>query len=185
MSQTKQEPKVRMRNKNRIVPVGDAQIAFQETALPTTPNDDAMLEQLRRLDGMLADGEEFDRWEDLYFEVEHACGERYFEWLNAKGVQEKYTNAFPYCIEIFLNFVYRHNVGTLEMVQYDELEDFLLYHLVREVAIRPEDYVLWLPAIRFFYRFLDEKGYQCDLQRIIRLMNDIEPEFLKFLKEVL
>ncbi len=177
MSKKKQEREV------RIVPVGDAQVAFQEAALPVTPDDEALREQLRRLDGMLADGKEFDRWEDLYFEVEHACGERYFAWLNAKGVQEEYTNAFPYCIECFLNFIYRHNAGTLEMLQYDELEDFLLYHLVREVEIRPEDYVLWLPAIRFFYRFLDEKGYQCDLQRILRLVNTIEPEFLKFLKE--
>ncbi|GAK49344.1 hypothetical protein U14_00566 [Candidatus Moduliflexus flocculans] len=179
------DPRILFIRKERdvqIVAIADAQITFQQSALPATPEDGAMLQQLQRLDAMLADGEDFDRWESLYFEVERACGERYFEWLKAKGVQEEYNNAFPYCIEIFLNFVYRHNAGTLEILQYHELEDFLLYHLVREVEIRPEDYVLWLPAIRFFYRFLGEKGYMREPQPMIQMVNAIESNFLKFLE---
>jgi len=174
---------IRKDREYQILPVDDSKIAFQEGRLVISPEDVDMLMELRRLDGMLADGEDFDKWEPLYFEVEQACGERFFEWLQAKGVQEEYSNAFPYCIEFFLNFVYRHNAGTLEILQYHELEDFLLYHLVREIAIRPEDYVLWLPAIRFFYRFLGEKMYMNDPERVIRLVNNIEPEFLKFLKD--
>lgn len=168
----------------QITPIGDAHITFQAAALPVTPDDDAMLQQLRRLDEMLANGEAFDRWEHLYFEVERACGERFFEWLKTNGVQEEYANAFPYCIEVFLNFIYRHNAGTLEILQYHELEDFLLHHLTRAVEIRPEDYVFWLPAIRFFYRFLGEKQYMSDPQRVINFVNTIEPEFLAYLKEI-
>lgn len=166
----------------QITPIDDAHITFQAAALPLTPEDDAMLQQLQRLDAMLADGEDFDRWESLYFEVERACGERYFEWLKAKGVQEEYANAFPYCIEVFLNFIYRHNAGTLEILQYHELEDFLLHHLARAVDIRPEDYVFWLPAIRFFYRFLGEKGYMREPHPMIQMVNTIESDFLKFLE---
>ena len=168
----------------QITPIDDAHITFQVAALPVTPEDDALLQQLRRLDGMLADGEAFERWETLYFDAERACGERFFEWLNAKGVQEEYANAFPYCIEVFLNFIYRHNAGTLEILQYHELEDFLLHHLARAVEIRPEDYLFWLPAIRFFYHFLGEKGYLNNPQHMIQMMNSIEPEFLAYLKEI-
>ena len=168
----------------QITPIDDARITFQVAALPVTPEDDALLQQLRRLDGMLADGEAFERWETLYFDAERACGERFFEWLNAKGVQEEYANAFPYCIEVFLNFIYRHNAGTLEILQYHELEDFLLHHLARAVEIRPEDYLFWLPAIRFFYHFLGEKGYLNNPQHMIQMMNSIEPEFLAYLKEI-
>ena len=175
---------IRKEREYQIAPINDAQVAFQDNRLAISPEDVEMLRQLRRLDGMLADGEEFDRWESLYFEVERACGGRYFEWLKANGVQEEYYNAFPFCIEFFLDFVYRYNAGTPEILQYHELEDFLLYHLVRKMMVRPEDYALWLPAIRFFYRFLGEKQYLSDPQRVIGFVNSIEPEFLAYLKEI-
>ena len=181
------DPQIMFLRKEReyqIVPIDDAQVAFQNITPPISPEDEAMLQQLRRLDGMLADGEEFDRWERLYFETERACGEQYFEWLNANGVREEYQKTFPYCIECFLDFVYRYNVGTLETLQSHELEDFLLSHLVQAVEIRPEDYALWLPAIRFFYRFLGEKQYLSDPQRVIGFVNSIEPEFLAYLKDI-
>ena len=40
------------------------------------------------------------------------------------------------------------------------------------------------PGSSYFYRFLDEKGYTCDLQRVINFVNTIEPEFLAYLKEI-
>ena len=166
-----------------IMPVDEAQISFSAAPIPPTPEDEVMLKQLRRLDDMLNDGKEYERWEDLYFEVEEACCNGYFDWLTAKGVSEHESSAFPYCVETFLDFIYRYNAGTLARLQPLELEDFLRDHLLRTVMIQPDDYVLWPTAIRFFYRFLAEKGYLADPQPMISMVTNIEPEFIAFLKK--
>jgi len=174
-----------MRNEReyQIETFDESQLEFLEDQLPPTSDDQDMLEKLQRLDEMLADGEDYDAWEDLYFQVEEACCTRYYEWLKAKTVQPEYADIFPYCIERFLDFVYRYDAGALNSVAIFEVEDFLLDHLLRKVMIKPEEYVYWPPALRLFYTFLTEKGYLDDPQPFIDLFNDVEIGFIELLKK--
>ena len=167
----------------QIIPVDEAQIPFSAAPIPAAPEDSDMLHLLRELDGKLADGEAYAQWEDLYFQAEEVCCNRFFDWLKAKGVTEKETHAFPYCVEVFFDFIYRYTAGTLARAQSVEFEDFLRDHLVRTLMIQPDDYALWPPAIRFFYRFLAEKGYLADAQPVINLVTSLEPEFIAYLKQ--
>ena len=166
-----------------IKPFDETQLTLSGEEIPVSQDDQAMLEQLQRLDVMLADGEGYDAWEELYFHVEEACCTRYYEWLKAKGVPARHSNEFPYCLERFVDFVYRYNAVTFAMVSVFEMEEFLLDHLLRKVMIQPEDYVFWPPAIRLFYTFLAEKGYIENSQPFLELVHRVEPKFIELLKK--
>ncbi|GAK57046.1 hypothetical protein U27_04010 [Candidatus Vecturithrix granuli] len=166
-----------------IAKFDEAELALSTEAIPPDQEDQVILDQLRQLDSMVADGEEYDAWESVYFRVEEGCCQRYNEWLIAKGSPAKQCREFPFCIEIFLNFVYRYTARTLCSVEYLDLEDFFTDHVLRKVVIQPNDYVYWPPALRLFYQFLHEKGYLDNSQHFIKMFHEIEPEFLDILKK--
>jgi len=57
-------------------------------------------------------------------------------------------------------------------------EDFL----IRKMMAEPPEYIFWLPALKLFYRFLHEKGYLNNPDKIIRRIDKIEPYFIDVLK---
>ena len=57
-------------------------------------------------------------------------------------------------------------------------EDFL----IRKMMVEPAQYILWPPALKFFYLFLHEKGYLNKSDKIIGQIDKIEPYFIKVLK---
>lgn len=160
----------------------EAQLALSAEPIPADTDDLNMLDLLRRLDEDLDNGEAYDDWEDLYFQVEKACCDGYFKWLTAKGAPEQQGREFPFCIETFLNFVYRYSGVSIPRISEFDVEEFLMDHLPRKVMIQPNDYVYWPPAIRLFYQFLTEKGYCYDPKHLCKLISRAEPEFIDMLK---
>ena len=167
----------------RIEQFDEERLELSSEPLPADPDDVAMLDALRRLDACLEQGDAYDEWESLYFEVEKACCERYFYWLTAKGAAEEQGREFPFCIETFLNFVYRYSGSSVLWISDFDLEEFLLDHLPRKVVIQPSDYVFWPPAMRLFYRFLSEKGYGQGVERVTATISTIEPDFIALLQK--
>jgi hypothetical protein len=161
----------------------EAQLEMSETPIPASQNDQKMLADLQRLDQAMADDEEYDEWEDLYFTVEKACSTQFYDWLAAKGVSDQYCQIFPFCVEMFFNFVYRYNAIEILQISEFDLEEFFLDHLPRKVLVPPNEYAYWPPALRLFYRFLAEKGYLSDPQPLTSLFDEIEPEFIDMLQK--
>jgi hypothetical protein len=48
--------------------------------------------------------------------------------------------------------------------------------------VTPPEYVFWPPALKLFYRFLNEKGYLNNPDTIIGRIDKIEPDFIEVLK---
>lgn len=165
-----------------IAKFDESQLELSDTPIPPDQEDQKMLAQLQQLDENLEDGAEYDDWEDLYFKVEEDCCQRYNHWLRDKGAPAKQCREFPFCVEVFLNYVYRYTAGTVDGIDYMDLEEFFLDHVLRKVVIQPSDYVYWPPALRLFYQFLGEKGYLEDPRDQIDMLHEIEPEFLETLK---
>lgn len=166
-----------------IAPYAEAQMNLAESPIPPDTKDQTMLAQLQKLDHAINADAEYDTWEHLYFDVEKACCDRYHAWLTAKGAPQKQRETFPFCLEIFLNFVYRYNAISVLNIADIDLEEFFLNFLPRKVQIEPCDYVFWPPALRLFYRFLHEKGYLDDPEPLIELFHAIEPDFIDMLKK--
>ena len=168
----------------QIAAFDEASLELKSETPPVSQDDEKMLQTLRQLDRMLADGEEYDAWEKLSFQAEEYCCTQYYQWLQAKGASQKQASEFPYCIEIFLEFVYRYHAAPLTSLESVDVYDFLHDHLLRKVSIRPDEYVYWPPAIRLFYTFLSEKGYFEDPAPFLRLFKYAEPEFIALLKKL-
>jgi hypothetical protein len=143
----------------RIAQFDASQLHLSEKPIPPDQDDQQLVADLCRLDQALADGEDYDAWEDLYGSVEEFCCDRYYEWLAAKGVPDEHVQLLPFCVQTYLDFVYRYSASGLNKVSAFDLEEFFLDHLLRKIAIQPNDYVYWPPALRAFYTFLTEKGY--------------------------
>ena len=175
---------MRKEEEYRFAAFDEEQLQLLAEAIPSSPEDLEMLHTLRDLDRTLREGIEYGDWEELYFQAEERCCTRFYAWLNAKDTPKKQANEFPYCIEIFLDFVYRFHAAPLTSIDSADVYDFLHDHLLRKVSIRPDEYVYWPPAIRLFYSFLSEQGYIEDPTPFIRLFKDAEPEFIALLKKL-
>lgn len=147
--------------------------------------DEKLIQLINQMDNYIAEGVEYDEWEDHYFSMEEKCKERFEKWLMFKGVTE-YSADFPFHIEIYLNFIYRyiHNDHiNLKNVLPIDIEEFLVDHILRKVMVEPQEYIQWPPAIKLFYNFLYEIGYLENPEKIIKLLDNIEPYFLKILRD--
>jgi hypothetical protein len=162
----------------------EEQLELKSETVPPSQDDREMLQALRELDLMLTDGEAYDDWEALSFQVEERCCAQFYRWLQVKGAPERQLEEFPGCVEIFLEFVFRYHATPLTEIENEDVYDFLHDHLIRKVMIRPDEYVYWPPAIRLFYMFLSEQGYLEDPAPFIRLFKQAEPEFIAMLKKL-
>lgn len=117
--------------------------------------------------------------------MEEKCKERYEKWLMFKGVKE-YSVGFPFHIQTYLNFVYLYmhedNI-CLKTVLPIYIEEFFIDHLLRKVMVEPQEYIEWSPAIKLLYNFLYEIGYIKSPEKIIKLLEGIEPYFIKILRD--
>ena len=161
----------------------EADLNLSETPIPPDKDDHRMLDILCRLDQAIMNGDDYDKWEDLYFSAEDQCCQQFDIWLGKKGVPDELCQQLPFCVQIFLDFVYRYTANRFLDITEHDLVDFLRDHLLRKVMIQPADYAYWPPALRLFATFLHEKGYLDNPQPFIALLNDIEPEFIETLKK--
>ena len=63
------------------------------------------------------------------------------------------------------------------------MEEFFVDFVLRKVSVEPHEYIEWPPAIRLFYMFLDEIGYLKSPEKIIKFIDQVEPLFIKIIKE--
>lgn len=147
--------------------------------------DEKLVQLINQMDKYIAEDVEYNEWEDHYFSMEEKCKERFEKWLIFKGVNE-YSKDFPFNIEIYLNFIYRYmhedNIN-LKTVLPIYIEEFFVDHILRKVMVEPQEYIKWPPALKLFYNFLYEIGYLRSPEKIIRLLDKIEPHFIEILRD--
>lgn len=117
-------------------------------------------------------------------EVKERCEERFRQWLVAKGLDE-HAEEFAGCPFIFFDFVYGYThdeVIVLKTVSERYWMEFFEDFLIRKMMAAPAEYILWPPALKLFYLFLQAKGYLNNSDKIIGQIDKIEPYFIKVLK---
>ena len=162
-----------------------SKIDFSSSPIPPDRADREMVESIHRMDQFIADGADYDEWEDHYFQMEKNWSNRFELWLKEKGYEE-YSESFPFYAETYLNFLYRyrhHDLITLKSVTPEALEEFFSDHVLRKVIIEPHEYTSYPPAMKLLYRFLSEKGYMDDYRAITGIIDKMEPSFIKILRK--
>ena len=71
----------------------------------------------------------------------------------------------------------------MHQVSQSNIEEFFYDHLLRKMSAEPNEYAEWPAAIKFFYQFLEEKEYMDNARPVIRLVDQVEPFFIKVLKK--
>jgi hypothetical protein len=167
-----------------ITPFAESQLNLSDEIIPPTDDDDTFVKALEELDARIDFGEDYGDWESDFFEMKDLCCDRYYHWLQAKGVPEAFCDQFSTCIEPYLNFIYQYDAGDLLHVMPDTIEEFFMDWLIRKVMVKPPEYTQWPPALRLFYRFLSEKGYlDHNLELIVKGLYAIEPKFIALVKQ--
>lgn len=156
----------------------------EEPCLPDK-EDEKLIQLINQMDNYIAEGVEYGEWEDHYFSMEEKCKERFEKWLIFKGVKE-YSENFLFHIETYLNFVYRYMHEDdiyLKTVSSIYIEEFFMDYILRKMAVEPHVYVKGLPALKLFYVFLNEIDYLKTPEKIIKLLDGIEPHFIAVLRK--
>ncbi|MCK4358748.1 MAG: hypothetical protein KAW92_08380 [Candidatus Cloacimonetes bacterium] len=152
------------------------EVKISDETIPPDDEDKKLIHQIELQDKDIA---------GRYFKMVDNCNDRYKKWLIDKGL-DKFKDDFPYCIEIFLNFIYTYHhdeYAVLKSISVYLLQEFFTDHLFRKVMVEPFEYVHWPPALKLFYRFLFEKEYLKNPEPVIELFTLIEPNFMKILRK--
>ncbi len=168
-----------------IAPFHYGNISFLSAPIPSDEHDQAAIEKIKRMDKYIIDGAEYDEWESFYFSMEKDVADRFEKWLHEKGATEQ-SGAFASNLELFLNFIYLYSHDDpviLRSVPPAYFEEFLFDYLLRKLIAEPHEYVTFPPTLKFFYRFLNEKGYMADPESVIQVIDALEPEFMDILRE--
>ena len=161
-----------------------SRLNFSKEPVIPDDNDRKMVSAINRMDKFIADGEDYGEWEDHYFSMEEQCTGRFHNWLTDKGLHE-FSEDFPFYVETFINFVYRYSQTStgLKSVLPGEFEEFFFDYLLRKVITEPYEYVYWPPALKLFYTFLHEKEYIRNPESTIQLIDIMDPELIKILRD--
>jgi hypothetical protein len=170
-----------------IAPFNYDGLNYSTDPIPPDEHDQAAIGKIKRMDQYIADGTDYDRWEDFYFSMEEEVKDRYEKWLNEKDLAE-WSQTFSSNLELFLNFIYRYmhdDLVILKSVQPEYFEEFFFDYLLRKLIAEPHDYVTYPPAVKFFYVFLNDKGYIGEGvgKGIFEIIDEMEPEFIGVLRE--
>ncbi|MBN2412816.1 hypothetical protein JXQ31_14095 [candidate division KSB1 bacterium] len=155
----------------------------KEIYLPAK-EDNQLVQLLNQIDDYINKGTEYDEWEDFYFKMVEKCKKRYKTWLEFKGLKE-FSEEFPYNIEIYLNFIYcyfHEDEINLKKVKAVNFVEFFTDYVLRKVMAEPQEYITWPPSIKLFYSFLKEICYFDTPEKVIKLVDDFEPIFVKIIK---
>ncbi len=74
------------------------------------------------------------------------------------------------------------DVIVLETVSDRYWMEFFEDFLIRKMMAEPPEYISWPPALRLFYRFLHEKGYLNNPDKVIGRIDKIEHYCIEVLK---
>jgi hypothetical protein len=167
-----------------IRPFDYDKLNISDQFLPPDSDDQDAIDKLTQLDTLVMDQADYEQFESLLTEVKNSCEERFRQWLIAKGLDE-HADDFADCPFIFLDFVYGYmhdDVIVLKTVSDQYWMEFFEDFLIRKMMATPAEYILWPPALKLFYRFLHEKGYLNNPDKVIGRIDKIEPSFIKVLK---
>lgn len=168
-----------------IAPFNYAGMSFSKRTIPPDEHDKEVMEKITRMDRHIIDGTDYDEWEDFYFSMEEAVREAFEKWLYEKGSTEQ-SQTFAFNIELFLNFIYRYtheDLVILDTVPPAYFEEFLFDYLLRKLIAEPHEYVTFPPTLKFFFRFLHEKGYLPNPEHVMHVIDALEPQFIDVLRE--
>jgi len=160
-------------------------MSFSSRMIPPDEHDREVIRKIGRMDRYIIERANYYQWEGFYFSLEEAVRDAFEKWLDDKGATDQ-SETFSFHIELFLNFVYRYrheDPVILSSVPPAYVDEFLFDFLVRKLIAEPHEYVTFPPALKFFYRFLHEKGYLPDPEPMIHLIDALEPEFIEVLRE--
>ncbi len=176
---------VRKEESNLIFEFDYDALCLSEEDYTTDSEDKKLLQMLNRMDIYIVDGVAYDEWEEYYLCFEEKCRKGFEKWLAAKGAED-YSEDFSNNITSFLDFVYRYlheDVFTLKSVHAIYIEEYFTDHLLRKVMVDPPEYVKWPPSIKLFYRYLHEIGYIDEPERLIFMLDEVEPHFIENLRK--
>jgi hypothetical protein len=175
---------IRKEVRHLILPFDYAKLNISERLIPPDADDRDAIDKLTQLDRLVLDQADYKQFESLLTEVKDSFEERFRQWLVAKGL-DKRADELADCPYIFFDFVYGYmhdDVIVLKTVTDRYWLEFFEDFLIRKMMVSPPEYVLWPPALKLFYRFLHEKGYLNNPDKIINRIDKIEPYFIKALK---
>jgi len=162
-----------------------SKIDLSGESIPPDDEDKKLIKSIIKMDQYIINGADYDDWEDHYFAMKEECSAKFYNWLNDKGLSE-FSEDFPYWVEIYLNFIYSYmhdDIVLLEKVSPIYIEEFFADYVLRKIIIEPHEYVQFIPAIKMFYVFLNEKGYIDEPGPIVKLVDAFEPHFIEILRK--
>lgn len=171
-----------------ITPFNYGGLRFSEEPIPPDERDQAVIDKIREMDRYVVETDDYDEeLENLFFPMAEELQERYEHWLNEKGMSV-WSQTFAANLDIFLNFIYYYthdDLVMLKLVPPEYFAQFFFDYLLRKVITEPQEYVVYPPAVKFFYKYLHEKGYiHQEMSKIIAdVIDQIEPEFIEVLRE--
>jgi len=171
---------IRKEVRHLIRPFDYGKLSISDRLIPPDADDQDAIDKLTQLDTLVLDQADYKQFESLLTEVKDSCEERFRQWLIAKGLNE-HAEDFADCPYIFFDFVYRYrhdDVIVLKTVTDRYWLEFFEDFLIRKMMVTPPEYVFWPPALKLFYRFLNEKGYLDNPDKIIGQIDKIEPYFI-------
>ena len=177
---------IRKEERHLIRPVEEDRIRLNRKEVPPTAREVEIFKELRRLDALVGQGAEWDERETLLFSIKDNLGDAFRDWLSAKGIEEPWVDDFAGCLPIWLDFIYEygHDEDTaLDKVPASSWFEFFQDFLLRKLMAEPTAYVNWPPALRFFYRYLQERGYIDRALEAENAIRRIEPEFYDLLRK--
>jgi len=175
---------IRKEVRHIIRPYDYGKLDISDQLIPPNTDDQDAIDRLRQLDTLVMDHADYKQYESLLTEVKDKCEGRFRQWLIVKGVDEQ-AEDLAGCPYIFFDFVYGYmhdDVVTLKTVTDRYWTEFFEGFLILKMVVTPPEYILWLPALKLFYRFLHEKDYLDNPDKIIDRIDKIEPYFIEVLK---
>jgi hypothetical protein len=168
---------IRKEVRHLIRPFDFGKLNISDRLIPSDADDQDAIDKLAQLDTLVMNQADYKQFELLLTEVKDRCEDRFRQWLIAKGLGE-HAEDFADCPVIFFDFVYGYmhdDVIVLKTVSDRYWMEFFEDFLIRKMMAAPAEYILWPPALKLFYRFLHEKGYLNNPDKVIGRIDKIEP----------
>lgn len=162
-----------------------SQIKISKIPIPADEKDQDCIKSILFIDAQINQGADYLKWEKKYFQMCDKCKDRFIKWMEDKGVK-KLVQDMAFNIDFFLKFIYtyRHEEEfTLRFLPALALNEFFGDFLIRKMLVKPHEYTYYIPSIKLFYEFLADKNYINDSQTYIAQLDEIEPQFMKILRE--
>lgn len=176
---------IRKETRHLIRPFDFSRLNLSSAVIPPDKKDEKLIRNLLKLEKDIEDGKDWDDFKKLFNKVKEQSEGCFKVWLMAKGVKDEAEN-FASCPLIYLDFIYGYghdDLVSLKSVPNIYFQEFFEDFLIRKMMAEPEEYTEWPPALKLFYRFLQEKGYLDNAEDIIEVIDHIEPYFIAVLKK--